>query len=430
MHDIGRAAGRSGLGAVMGSKQLKAIAVRGTQPVGLADESRMSATLKWILGGYKEMMGWAISRGTEGSVKFNHDAGGSGVRNYLASEMAGIEKVDGDNFFSFLVKRRDTCYRCPVQCKPVVDYQAEGIRIEGQYGGPEYETISGFGPLCAVNDPVAVAKANELCAAYGLDTISTSGTIAFTMECVERGLLPGYDFQPRFGDGLALTECVRQIAGREGLGDFMAEGSARMAAQLGPQAVEQLAVARGQEFPMHDARLKNTIGMGYALSATGADHMHNINDVFGNFPGSDVCARLKEMGCEVPLPLFGISPEKVQAFVYETAFKNVLDSAVICQFYPYEYRHLVEALSAAGGWDITPDEINRTGTRIVTMARQFLHREGFTHADDALSARAFYKLSTGPIAGKALTPGQLETAMQAYFKLVGWDENGVPPQAA
>ena len=430
LHDIGRAAGRSGLGAVMGSKNLKAVAVRGSQPVRLADESRMSATLKWILGGYKDMMGWAISRGTEGSVKFNHDVGGTGVRNYLDGALPGIEKLDGDNLFSFLVKRRDTCYRCPVQCKPVAEYQSAEISIDGQYGGPEYETIGGFGPLCGIDDPVAVAKANELCAAYGLDTISTGGTLAFAMECAQAGDLAGYDDLPRFGDGASLLKNIHRIARREGLGDRLAEGSARMAAQLGPEAQSRLAVARGQEFPLHDPRLKNTLAMGFALSPTGADHMHNLNDTFANFPGSDVCARMREMGLETPPPLFGITPLKIQAYIYEMAFKNVLDSAVVCQFYPYEYRHMVEALSAAGGWDITADEINRIGSRLTTLGRQFLRREGFTHADDTLSARAYHRLSTGPNAGNALTPEELETGMQAYFKMVGWDENGAPPQAA
>ncbi len=429
MHDVGRAAGRSGLGAVMGSKHLKAVAVRGTGPVPLADETQMSETLHWILGGYKEMMGWAIARGTEGAVKFSHDTGATGVRNYLDAALPGIEQLDGDNLFSFLVKRRDTCHRCPVQCKPVADYESDTLKIDGQYGGPEYETVGAFGPLCGVNDPLAVVKANELCAAYGLDTISTGGTLAFAMESVEAGDLAGYESLPRFGDGASLIENIHRIARREGLGDLLAEGSARLAERLGPAAQDRLAVARGQEFPLHDPRLKNVLALGYALSPTGADHMHNLNDTFATFPGSDICARLKEMGNTAPLPLFGLAPEKLQALVYETAFKHVLDSALVCHFYPYEYRHIAAALSAAGGWDLTPNEVHAIGLHITNEARRFLLREGFTHADDRLSARAYHKLSSGPIAGKALTPEELETGMQAYFKLMGWDENGVPPQS-
>lgn len=426
MHDINRSAGRSGLGAVMGSKHLKAVAVRGSMRVGLADKSKLSETIKWITGGYKDMMGWAISYGTAGSVQFNHDNGSTGIRNYQAGVLQGIENLGPDNFFPNFVSERDTCSHCPVCCKLVVDYEDENIKIEGKYGGPEYESFGGLGPLCAVNDPAAVAKANELCAAYGLDTISTGGTIAFAMECQEKGLLVDYDFQPQFGDGADLVAAVHKIAIREGIGDLMAEGSVRMSAQIGPQTAAFLAEARGQELPLHDPRFKNTAGMGYALSPTGADHMHNLLDNFANFAGSDACTRLGEMGLETPLPLWGISDHKVQGYLHEVAYKHVMDSALICHFYPFEYQHMVSALSAAGGWDITKQEVDAIGQRIANLARLYLLREGFSHADDTISARAFFPTKEGPIAGKTLNPDELAQAMQVYFKKMGWDADGVP----
>jgi len=426
MHDVIRAAGRSGLGAVMGSKNLKAVAVRGSALVGLADKSKLKDTLKWITSTYKDSMGWAISYGTAGSVGSNHDNGSTAIRNYQNGKLAGIENLVHDNFFPKFVSERDTCSHCAVNCKLVVDYEDDNMKIEGAYGGPEYESFGGLGPLCAVTDPAAVAKANELCAAYGLDTISIGGTVAFAMECQEKGLLGDYEFQPKFGDGGDLLTAIHQITKREGLGDMMAEGSARMSTRIGAETTEFLAVARGQELPFHDPRFKNTAGMGYALSATGADHMHNLLDNFANFADSDVCARLDEMGVETPLPLWGIAEKKVQGYIYETAFKNVLDSAVICHFYPYEYKHLVEALSAAGGWDVDTDEINQIGTRIITLARQYLIREGFTHADDTLSARAFYPTKEGPIKGKTMDAAVLTHAMQSYFEKMGWDTQGIP----
>jgi aldehyde:ferredoxin oxidoreductase len=431
MHDINRAAGRSGLGAVMGSKNLKAVAVRGSLKVGLADKSLMDLPTRWITKSYKTMMGWAVASGTSGSVQFNHDGGATGVKNYLESALDGIEQLDGAQLIPSLVSGRDTCSRCPVQCKLVIEYTDEDrdIHIDGAYGGPEYETIGAVGPLCQINDPVFVAKAHELCTHYGLDTISTGGTIAFTMEAAEKGLLEGFDFLPAFGDGASLLESIHRIAARTGVGDWMAEGSARMADRLGADAVQMLAVARGQELPLHDPRLKHTMALGYALSATGADHMHNLNDTFASFDAGDVCARLREMGMETPLELWGISDHKLKAFYYETAFKNFLDSAVICHFYPYEYRHMVDALNAAGGWKLDAEEINQIGTRIITLARLFLLREGFTAEDDALSARAFYRLNSGPIAGKALTEDELKSWLHAYYKMMGWDEQGRPDAA-
>jgi aldehyde:ferredoxin oxidoreductase len=425
IHDTNRAAGRSGLGAVMGSKNLKAVVVRGRSKVGLAEKGLMSVVTNWILKDYKVSMAWAIRRGTSGSVVYNHAAGATAIHNYLDGVFEGIEHLDGDHLFEVLVSGRDTCAHCPVRCKLVVEHGGD-VTIDPRYGGPEYETIGAMGPLCKVSDPLAVAKAHELCSAYGLDTISTGGVIAFTMECVEKGLLAGDGFLPEFGDGAALIHAIDLIAARQGLGDFMAEGSARMAKTLGGAALEMAVTCRAQELPLHDPRLKNALGMGYALSATGADHMHNLNDTFSNFANSDVCARLKEMGIETPLPLFGISDQKIEAFYYETAFKNFLDSAVICHFYPYEYRHMVDALRAAGGWNVNPDEINEIGTRIVTMARLYLLREGFTIEDDILPERAYKPVSTGPIAGKAMNPLMLQEAVQRYFLRIGWDEKGVP----
>ncbi len=288
-------------------------------------------------------------------------------------------------------------------------------------GGLNMKSFGGLGPLCGVADPAAVAKANELCAAYGLDTISTGGTIAFAMECQEKDLLGAYAFQPEFGNGSDLVAAIHLIAKREGLGDLMAEGSLRMSAQIGPESAEFLAVARGQELPFHDPRFKNTTGMGYALSPTGADHMNNILDNFANFGGSDICARLDEMGLETPLALWGISEQKVQGYIYETAVRNVMDSALICHFYPYEYKHMVEALSAAGGWEIDKNEINEIGDRIATLGRMYLIREGFTHADDSLSARAFYPLKEGPIEGRTMNADELAAGMQVYFEKMGWD---------
>jgi aldehyde:ferredoxin oxidoreductase len=373
-------------------------------------------------------MGWAISYGTAGSVVGNHDNGSTALRNYQLGKLEGIEKLAPETFFPEFVPERDTCSHCAVRCKLVVEYKDEDTEIKGVYGGPEYESFGGLGPLCAITDPAAIAKANELCAAYGLDTISTGGTIAFAMDCQENGFLEAYDFQPKFGEGTDLIEAIHLIAKREGLGDLMAEGSQRMSDQLGPETAEFLAVARGQELPLHDPRFKNTAGMGYALSPTGADHMNNIMDNFANFPDSDISIRLGEMGMKTPLPLWGISEEKVQGYIYETAVRTVMDSALICHFYPYEYKHMAEALSAAGGWEVDKDEINEIGDRIGTLARLYLIREGFTHAHDALSARAFLKLKEGPIEGKAIDPSELAQAMQVYFKNMGWDELGVPTQ--
>jgi aldehyde:ferredoxin oxidoreductase len=246
------------------------------------------------------------------------------------------------------------------------------------------------------------------------------------MECEEKGLLGDYEFQPKFGDGSDLVAAIHKIAKRDGIGDLMAEGSVRMSQKIGQETTEFLAEARGQELPLHDPRFKNTGGMGYALSPTGADHMHNLLDDFANFAGGDICARLDEMGLETPLPLWGISEHKVQGYLYEVAYKHVMDSALICHFYPFEYKHMASALSAAGGWDIDKYGVNEIGQRIANLARLYLIREGFTHKDDTISARAFYPTKEGPIAGKTMDAKELAQGIQIYFQKMGWDDAGVP----
>mgnify|MGYP006279158177 CR=1 FL=1 len=425
MHDINRAAGRSGLGAVMGSKRLKAVAVRGKSRVGLADRSALKAALDWITSSYKKEMKWAVDYGTPGALGFNHDAGTLANRNYRDGALEGIDDLRHEHFFPELVVERDTCSGCPVRCKIVVENQKPPI--QRRYGGPEYESLGGLGALCAVSDPEAVAKANELCAKYGLDTISTGATIAFAMDCSEHGLVDQGDYRPRFGSGEDLIKGVNLIANREGFGGLMAEGSARLAEELGPGAADYLAVVRKQELPLHDPRYKHTTGLGYALSPTGADHMHNLMDNFANMAESDICARLEEVGLETPLPLFGITDRKVKAYYYETAFKHVMDSALVCHFYPYRFHHLVEALRAAEGWsDFSVDELVEIGTRIAVMGRMFLIREGSTHQEDRISEHPLKPLDQGPIAGKTIAPEEFAAGLQTYFELMGWDQHGVP----
>ena len=196
---------------------------------------------------------------------------------------------------------------------------------------------------------------------------------------------------------------------------------------IGQDADQFLTVSRKQELPFHDPRLKNVTGLGYALSPTGADHEHNLIDNFANFPGSEVCKRLEEMGQEVPIPLFGITEEKVTAYHYEVAVKHVMDSALICHFYPYEYKHLVVAFQAAGGWsDFDSDEINKIGWRIITMGRMFVLREGSGAEDDKLAPKSYQALDTGPIAGRIMPEDDLVQGLLTYYQLMGWDEKGQP----
>ena len=261
MHEINRAAGRNGLGALMGSKKLKAVAVRGNRRLEVKDKKRVIEISKWLGGNYKEKVPWAVKMGTPIGVLNLGRLGGLPTRAFNEPLFDGKEMISGQKMYETIAQERDTCMLCPITCKQVVKYDGDEkpFTIDPIYGGPEYETIAAFGSNCKVNDIYFIAKANERCAAYGLDTISTGVVISFVMECVENGLLSSSDtdgYLPTWGDAAAMLHGVELIARRESFGARMANGVARMASEIGRGAQEFAMHVKGQELPMHEPRLK------------------------------------------------------------------------------------------------------------------------------------------------------------------------------
>jgi aldehyde:ferredoxin oxidoreductase len=448
MHDINRTAGRNGLGAVMGSKQLKALAVRGTQALPIADRARVLPVSKWLGENYRELSGWAVSMGTPGSVAYLNTIGGLPTRNFQDPSFQDAERISGKTMQKTILRERDTCQACPIRCKQVVEYTRQGAeeklsewrdaglveptpaveRIEAAYGGPEYETLAAFGSCCGVNDLVAVAKANELCARWGLDTISTGLTVAFVMECVERGLLTAErtgGFLPAWGDAAALVEAVEMIAHRRGFGAQMALGSRGLARWIGNGADAFTVEVKGQELALHEPRLKPALGLGYAVAPVGADHMMNIHDTNYTGPTGDL-ARVNAVYKVGPLPATDLGIEKVTVFYHEVNWMHFQDCAVTCMFYPYDYTHLAEALSGVTGRDYAPADILAVGERAQQLARLFNLREGLTAADDRLPKRVMKAFQEGPLADIGITEEALHRARQAWYALMGWTPDGVP----
>lgn len=448
MHDVNRAAGRNGMGAVMGSKLLKAVVVRGTQALPVANRSRVLPVSKWLGENYRDLAGWAVVVGTPGSVSYLNRIGGLPTRNFQDPSFAGADHTGGKTMQSTILKERDTCQACPIRCKQVVEYtresaaehadewRAAGLEeptpavdiIEPAYGGPEYETLAGFGSNCGVSDLVAVAKANELCARWGLDTISTSATIAFVMECVERGLLTAErtgGFLPRFGEAEGLVRAVDMIAHRSGFGAEMALGSRRLAECIGQGANELTAEVKGQELALHEPRLKHGCGLGYMVSPIGADHMVNISDTSYTAPGGDL-KRVNAVYEVGPLPANDLGPEKVHLFYHEVNWMHFLDCAITCMFYPYDYTQMAEVLSGVTGHEYTVHDILAVGERAQQLARLFNLREGLTQADDRLPKKVMVAFNEGPIAGIGIAEDTLNHARQMWYGLMGWTPEGVP----
>ncbi len=444
IHDVNRAAGRGGLGAVMGSKNLKAVAVRGTLRLPVADRRQITAVAKWLGENYATLAGWAVKMGTVQGVRNWGRLGALPTHNFSRPVFERWEAISGQLMHETILDGRDTCQVCPIDCKQVTAYDGRPLahpqlqtrfigrlHIDKAYGGPEYETLASFGSACGVDDLLAVAKANEGCARWGMDTISLGMTIAFVMECVEKGLLTAAQtdgFLPRWGDAEALLAAVEMTAFRRGFGDKMALGSKRLAQWIGPEAEALTVEVKGQELPMHEPRLKQALGVGYATAPVGADHMMNMHDTAYTKPGEDL-NRVAEVQAIPPLALTDLGEQKMQLFYHEVNWRHALDCAVICHFHPYRYSHIAQALTGVTGHAYGPREVLAVGERAQTLGRLFNLREGFTAADDRLPRRVMEAFTEGPLAGVAIDEEAFQAARQYWYGLMGWTPAGIPTRA-
>jgi aldehyde:ferredoxin oxidoreductase len=440
--DINRAAGRGGLGAVMGSKKLKAVATRGNLRLPAVERKRVAPVAKWLGDNYKTKAAWAVKMGTVGNVNSLAATSALPTRNFQDSFFAEHQRISGEVMYDTILIDRDTCQACPITCKQVVEHEdktyadnpyirsdfQQKVKISKEYGGPEYETLASLGSACGVDDLLAVSKANELTARWGMDSISLGMTIAYTMECVDRGLLTAEQtggFLPRWGNAADMLEAVELIARRQGFGDKMALGSKRLADWIGNGAEQYLIEVKGQELPMHEPRAKHALGVGYAVAPVGADHMMNMHDTGFTQPGDNL-ERVAEIQRFEPMPFNDLSDQKMELFYHEVNRKHALDSAVICHFLPYYSSHIAEVLSGVTGHDYSPRDFLTIGERAQTLSRLFNLREGFSTEDDKLPRRVMKAFKEGPLAGVEITDEIFLNARNYWYGLMGWTETGVP----
>ncbi|MEE9399031.1 MAG: aldehyde ferredoxin oxidoreductase family protein, partial [Dehalococcoidales bacterium] len=334
INDLHSAAGRGGMGAVMGSKNLKAIAVRGHSKPLVAKPEELKKLSQWLLD---NQLLWANFHkfGTGSMMSADLASGNIPVRNFLSSEFPEISQIGAEAIRDTIRIKMETCYACVLQCKKVVKVD-EPYSVDPAYGGPEYETLAALGCNCGINNLKAIAKGNELCNAYSLDTISTGASIAFAMECFENGLLNTKDtggIELSFGNDKAMLRMIELIARREGIGNLLAEGTARAAQQIGNGAMEFAMHVKGYEIPMHEPRVRAGLGLGYAVNPHGADHMDSIQDTFFSVPGAWT-PRFESLGIEI-LPADELGPSKTSLFRYVQQERIVRDCLVLCVFVPY-----------------------------------------------------------------------------------------------
>ena len=435
MHDINRAAGRNGMGALMGSKNLKAVAVRGTLNPPVRARPRVTAVSKWLGANYKTKAAWATNpgRGTQDSLAHWGYVGALPTKNFDQPLFEERDQLSGERNYEMFLKERDTCQACPITCKQVFEHESENPyqKLNPQYGGPEYEAMAALGPTCKVTDNLAVCKAAELCNANGLDVISTGASIAFVMECFERGVLTAADtggIEFRWGDAELLPRAVELIASGQGFGAVLGQGVARMSQRFGPATEAFNLTVKKQELPMHEPRLKQVLGVGYAIAPVGADHMMNVHDTDFTYEGDCLtrvnAAMEKKVG---PLRPHDLGEDKLQIFYHELNWMHFQDCAVNCHFYPYEYQHMAEALSGVSGVEYSLHDILAVGARAQTLARLFNLREGFTADDDKLPKRVMKAFESGPLAGVEINQESFDWAKRRYYELMKWDaDTGVP----
>ncbi len=432
VNDRSHFVGRNGLGAVMGSKNLKGIAVRakpGKGAMEIANPAGVQSISKWM-GAHLDLVAGLHDHGTAGILRSLSKAGGLPSYNFRDGHFDANEKITGRTMTASILVKAETCFACAVRCKRVVQVkESEHGAVDPLYGGPEYESLAAFGSLEGIDDLIALAKANELCAAYGYDTISLGVVIAFAMELFERGILSLKEtdgIELRFGNARAMLQLIDKITRREGIGDVLAEGVARAAKRIGRGAEEFAMTVRGQEIPMHEPRLKQGLGVGYAISPTGADHNHNTHDTDFMKEGDGV-ANLRMLDPQIrPLPANDLSADKVRMLVANNNWMHFFDSAVMCMFLPYSPQQLTELTNAVTGWDAETREYLRLGERVATLARVYNLREGWDARGDTLPDRFFEPFKTGPLAGVPLPRDQFAAATREYYRQMGWDEKGVP----
>ncbi len=390
----GRHAGRGGLGAVMGSKKLKAIVVKGDVPTSLADAPRVYEIARDLS---KRSFGPATAKyrelGTVANLLTFNRLNALPTRNFQASTFEEAPALSAEQMAPIREKAQKSCASCTIGCEHIYGSPEGGVRME-------YENLFALGPLLGIGDPDTVIAASRKCDELGLDTVSAGGTIAWAMECTQRGMLDG----PKFGE--PILGLLEDIAHRRGLGATLAEGSKRASEKLG--GVDFAPHVKGLEIPGYDPRTLQTMALGFAVGTRGADHNKSgayeldFSDKVDRLHGNEEAARL------------ALEPENRAALI---------DSLILCKFLRGVFTDIwtesADMLRAVTGWDVTADELRATARRIVDMKKAFNIREGWTPDTDTLPARFF---------SEVLPRERLQRMVRAYNVARGWTDEGYLPQ--
>ncbi|MBS3765374.1 aldehyde ferredoxin oxidoreductase family protein [Candidatus Bipolaricaulota bacterium] len=435
-HDLAHFNGRNGMGAVMGSKNLKAIVVNGSRETSCYDKSKVTEITRWVAQNRDEDSRSAALHevGTPGGIASVNASGWLPTRNWQEGQFEGADQIGSEAMEEILADRKG-CYSCPVQCKRVVKVEEGNLETDPDLGGPEYETLGSLGSNLGIDDIRLISKANELCNKYTIDTISFGMTLSFAMHCFEEGLLDRSDtdgYELKFGNGDVLLPLIRETARQEGFGKQLGKGSARLAEEIGEEAKPLLREVKGQEIPMHDPRVKTGLGLQYAISSVGADHWAAQHDPYFTDKESLGADTLKALGIMNPVEARDLGSEKVRFFYYTNMLTLMYDNLGACVFgvvargiVPLD--KFISLVRNVTGWNTNLWELLKTGERAANMMRLFNLREGFSKKDDRIPEIFYEDFTDGPMEGeKALDKKDFEKAINKYYQMAGWDEKGRP----
>ncbi len=425
-HDA-RAAGRCGMGALMGSKNLKAIvAVKTDTMPELADRKALTEARKKVMPNIREKAKGLSDFGTAGGVPVVEKLGDLPIRNWTGGSWSeGAAKVSGQAMAEQYFVKHYACFACPIRCGKEMKVPL-GPHEGTVSHGPEYETVAGFGAMCLNDDPAYIIAANDLCNRLGIDTISGATVVAFAMELNEHGLIPDEllgEHQPEWGNGEAILELVRQIAYREGLGEYLGRGVKKAAAYFGPLAAEFAVESKGLEFAFHDPRAFTSMAVVYATGARGACHLEGLTYFNEN---KAVPASL--LGLPDDYDHHGLEGKAILAKTMQD-FMGTFNALGLCKFLNRGHvspDDIAAWVTAVTGWDFSADELITAGERLFNLKRKINVGLGISRKDDTLPPRLLvHDRLEGAAAGSLPHLGKL---LHEYYNLRGWSPEGIPDQ--
>jgi aldehyde:ferredoxin oxidoreductase len=412
-----RVGGRTGMGAIMGSKNLKAIAVKGSGKIKIKDFARLSSILSRLLPLIMSSPTAQILAvyGTAGEVEEFYEYGDMPIKNFTLGIFEEYKNITGQSFREKgIVVDIYGCWACPVKCWKVAEVEGRRVRA------PEYETIASLGSLLMIGDPHYLAKVNYLCCKYGIDTISTGVTIAWAMECFERGIITTMDTRGislTWGNKDSVLKLVELIAKREGFGNILAEGCKHASEIIGKNSIDYCMHVKGVEMPMHDPRAFKGIGLQYSTSNRGADHLYGV------------FFRIEQGQRVHDLKIY----ERVDRFAYKgkgwmvatmELWSEIQESMGLCKFVDIPPAHVAGLYTCVTGIKKTVPELMNIAKRIFTLKRLFNIACGITNVDDTLPKRFLREpLSDGGARGEVV---ELESMLKEYYEFMSWNNNGVP----